>query len=212
MAAGKAAPSEGAREIRQTFLPGRNWKWFLLRGVLAILLGVLAILFPFSALFAFATVFAAFVFADGIFSLISGIRGAGHRGERWGALVFRGIVGIAIGVLFVLMPFVTTVSYALATLAIVAAWAIVTGIFEIAAAIRLRREIEGEWLLALVGALSILLGIAIPVILWMNPLATILSVAWVIGIYALAAGVALIALAIRLRRLPAERRSGPTAA
>ncbi len=178
----------------------RNWSWIVLRGGLAIALGVLAILFPASALFAFTMVFAAFALVDGLLSVTSGIKGASQKEERWWALILRGLVGIAVGVLFVLMPLVTTVSYAIASLALLAVWSIFTGVFEIAAAVKLRKEIKGEWLLGLSGLLSILLGMAIPFVLSLYPAATILSVGWMIGVYAIAAGVVLLLQGFRLRR------------
>lgn len=181
-------------------LLSRNWGWFVVRGVLALLLGAVAVLFPVSALFAFTMMFAVYAGADGLLSTIAGVRGATRNEERWWALVLRGIVGIAVAVLFVLMPFAATVSYALVTLGMLSAWAILAGVLEIAAAIRLRKEIEGEWLLGLSGALSIVLGLAVPVALAVTPFATILSVAWVIASYAIIAGVVLIGLGLRLRR------------
>lgn len=135
-------------------LLGRNWGWFAVRGVLALLLGVVAILFPVSALFAFTMVFAAYAGADGLLSTIAGVRGATAREERWWALVLRGVIGIAVAALFVLMPFAATVSYALVTLGMLSAWAILAGVLEIAPAVRLRKEIEGEWLLGLSPARS----------------------------------------------------------
>lgn len=176
-----------------------NWGWVLARGILLVLLGVFAILAPGFALFVFALVFAAFSFGDGIFALISGIRGAAHH-ERWGALVFSGMVGIVIGVLFLLFPLISTFTYALLAVWLIVGWAIVTGVAEVTAAIRLRRVIRGEWLLGLSGVLSVLLGIALVWLLFAQPVVTLLSVAWLIAIYALLAGVALIALALRLRR------------
>lgn len=187
-----------ANRSDDSLLP-RNWGWLLLRGCLALLLGVLAILFPASALFAFTLVFAAYAAADGLFSLISGLRGATHHKERWGAMILRGLVGLLIAILFLLMPLVATVSYAIASLILLAVWAIAVGILEIAAAIRLRRVIRSEWLLALSGLLSILLGLAIPVLLVLYPAATILALPWVVGVYALVAGVVLIAQGIRLK-------------
>ncbi|MBM7405210.1 MULTISPECIES: HdeD family acid-resistance protein [Sphingomonas] len=181
-------------------LLSRNWEWFVVRGVLALVLGAVAVLFPVSALFAFTMVFAAYAGADGLLSTIAGVRGPTRNEERWWALILRGIVGIAVAVLFVLMPFAATVSYALVTLGMLSAWAILAGVLEIAAAVRLRKEIEGEWLLGLSGALSIVLGLAVPVALAVTPFATILSVAWVIASYAIIAGVVLIGLGLRLRR------------
>lgn len=181
-------------------LLSRNWGWFVLRGVMALAMGVVAILFPLTALWAFTLVFAIFAFVDGISSIAAGLRGSRAKDERHWALVLRGAAGITIGVLFLLMPGLAMISYAVATLALLAIWSISTGTFEIAAAVRLRREIHGEWLMVLSGILSILLGIAVPLLLLFYPAVTILSVAVMIGVYALAAGVVLIALGIRLRR------------
>src|SRR3546814_17363640 len=116
--------------------------------------------------------------------------------DLWWTLVLRGIIGIAVAVLFVLMPFVATVSYALATLGILSAWAIIAGALELTAAIRLRKDIEGEWLLALSGVLSIMLGLDVPVALVVPPLATILSVAWLIAGYELLPGGVLFGLGL----------------
>jgi uncharacterized membrane protein HdeD (DUF308 family) len=193
-------------------LLSRNWKWFVVRGVLALMLGVAAFLFPVSALFAFTMVFAAYAGADGILSMIAGIRGAARKGERWWAFILRGTIGLGVAAVFVLMPFAATVGYALATLGLLSAWAILTGILEIVAAVRLRMAIEGEWLLGLSGLVSILLGLAVPIALYVNPPATILSVAWMIALYAIIAGVALVVLGLRLRRRankPHEGVEGP---
>ena len=178
----------------------RNWGWIVLRGVLALALGVVSFLFPLSALFAFAMVFAAYAGADGIVSLVAAVRGARRKEERWWAYVIRGIIGIATAVLFILMPEVMTVGYALATLVMLAIWAIVTGALEIVAATSLRKEISGEWLMGLSGALSVVLGIVIIVLLVLDPLTTLPSAAWVIGSYAIFAGVVLLGLGCKLRR------------
>ena len=179
------------------------WGWMLLRGLLALALGVVAVLWPLGAIFAFTLLFAAYAFADGVISLINGVRGA-SAGERWGALAFRGITGILVGILFVLMPLLATATYAYLTVALLAAWSILAGIFEIGAAVRLRKAIEGEWLLGLSGLISLLLGIAIFVLVFPNPVATILSAAWLIAIYAFAAGLVLVVQAFRLKKA-AER-------
>jgi len=189
-----------------------NWGWMLARGILALILGVLAIVFPASALYAFTLVFAAFLFVDGAFSLASVIRGATRKEDRWWAYVFRGAAGILVGVLFVLMPFVMTIGYAFATLVLLAAWSVTAGILEIAAAIRLRKEIKGEWLLGLSGALSILLGLGVMILFALFPVASILSVAWMIGVYAIAAGIVLIVQALRLKRPAGQSSTTPTPA
>jgi len=181
-------------------LPSRNWGWFMARGVLLVILGLLAGFAPGWALFSFALLFAAFSFADGVLSIASGVRGATHGKERWWALILSGIAGIAVGVLFVLFPLLSTVAYALVAVMVIAVWAIVTGALEIAAAIRLRKEIGGEWLYALSGLASLLLGIGLIALAMLSPSISVLSVGWLIALYALIAGVALIALALRLRR------------
>ena len=180
-------------------LPAHNWGWFLFRGIIALILGILAIVFPFSALTAFAFLFALFAFVDGISLLISGIAGASHHRERWWGLVIAGIAGIAVGILYFAWPGLSTVSYAFVFLVMIAIWAIVNGVAQISAAMRLRREIEGEWLLAVAGIFSILLGIVILGVMMAVPGASLLSVGWIIGFYALVVAAALIALAFRLR-------------
>ncbi len=179
-------------------LAKHNWGWFMVRGVLALLLGIIAILRPFSALFAFTLVFAAYCFVDGIASLMAGIRGA-QAGKSWGALVFRGVTGILIGVLFVLLPMIATATYAFLSILMLAIWSVITGLFEIMAAVRLRKEMVGEWLLGLSGAISVLLGIGIVALVLPSPRATILSAAWLIAIYAFIVGVALVGQAVRLK-------------
>jgi uncharacterized membrane protein HdeD (DUF308 family) len=193
--------SLGSAYARGSALLRRNWGWFVFRGALALLLGVVTVLFPLNALFAFTLVFAAYAGADGILSLIAGVRGATKKEDRWWALVLRGAIGVAAAVLVALMPGVATVSYALVTLGVLIGWALLTGMLEIAAAVRLRKEIKGEWLLAISGVLSVLLGLWIWAMLWIYPVASILSVAWVIAAWAFFAGFTLIGLGMRLRRL-----------
>jgi uncharacterized membrane protein HdeD (DUF308 family) len=180
-------------------LPAHNWGWFLFRGIVALILGLLAIFFPFSALTAFAFLFALFAFVDGVSLLVSGIAGATRHRERWWGLVIAGLMGIAVGVIYIAWPALSTISYAFVFLVMVAIWAIVNGLGQIEAAIRLRREIEGEWLLAVAGTFSILLGVAILVVTATVPGASLISVGLIIGFWALLAGVALIALGFRLR-------------
>jgi uncharacterized membrane protein HdeD (DUF308 family) len=179
------------------------WGWVLLRGVLALALGVAALMFPLSALFAFTLLFAAFATVDGIASLLAGIRSA-RAGERWGAMLFRGVIGIAVGVIFVALPMLATVSYAFITVVMLAFWSVLAGIFEISAAIRLRKLIHGEWLLALSGIFSLVLGVAILALVIPSPVATLLSAAWLIAIYAFAAGLVLVVQAFRLKGLAAR--------
>jgi uncharacterized membrane protein HdeD (DUF308 family) len=181
-------------------LPRHNWAWFLVRGVIALLLGLIALFAPGVTVFAFALVFAAFSFADGVTQLIAGIRGATHKSQLYGSLIFGGIIGIAIGVLFVISPIVSTAVYTLMLVILIAFWALVTGALEVAAAARLRRAISGERLLGLSGVLSILLGLALLALVLAEPGLTMLSIGWLIAFYAFASGIVLIVLAFRLRR------------
>ena len=187
-------------------LPAHNWAWFMLRGVVALLLGISAIVFPMSAVFAFTMVFAAYCFVDGVALLVAGLRGAREPGHRWGALVFSGFVGVIIGILFLLMPLATTVAYTFLVLVMLAGWSIITGVLEIWAAVRLRKEIEGEWLLGASGAISVLLGLAVIVLVIPYPEASILSAAWLIAFFAFGTGIVLVAQALRLRGRAAASR------
>jgi len=180
-------------------LPAHNWKWFMARGVIALALGIGAIVFPLSAVFAFTMVFAAYCFVDGIASLVAGVRGAREPGHRWGALILSGIIGILIGILFLVMPLVATVAYSFVVLLMLSVWAILTGALEIAAAVRLRKEIEGEWLLGISGAISVLLGVAVIALVLPYPAASILSAAWLIAFFAFGTGLVLVVQALRLR-------------
>jgi uncharacterized membrane protein HdeD (DUF308 family) len=134
--------------------------------------------------------FGAYALVDGISAITAGAR-AGRRGDRWGWLVFEGIVGVAAGILTFFVPQLTAV----ALLFFIAFWAIITGIAEIAQAIRLRKLVKGEWMLGLAGVLSIVLGI----LLFASPGAGALALVWVIGIYAIIFGVLMLSLAFRLR-------------
>lgn len=168
----------------------RNWWVLVVRGVLSILFGLLAFFMPGITLAALVIVFGAWAFVDGIFALVSAVAGQGS--QPWWALVIKGIAGIAAGVVTLLWPGITAISLLL----VIAAWALVSGAFEIAAAIRLRKQIEGEWLLGLAGALSILFG----ALLLMNPGAGALTVLWLIGAYAIVFGIMFIVLGFKLRK------------
>ena len=201
-----AQPHTLADSLADPLVPGgsiapANWGWYLARGVLLIVLGLLAAFMPAAALFLFALLFAAFSFADGVFNIIAGVRGATHHRQRWWTLILSGLVGVLVGVLFVGFPVLSSIAYATVAVLLIAFWAIATGVAEISAAIRLRREITGEWLLGLSGAVSLLLGVALLWIAMDNPAVSVISVGWLIALYALIAGVALVLLAFRLRRL-----------
>jgi len=168
----------------------RNWWVLVLRGLLAVLFGIAAFAWPGITLAALVILYGAYALVDGIFAIASVMIGR-TSGMPWWALLLQGLAGIAVGIMTFAWPGIT----ALVLLCLIAAWAVVTGIFSIVAAIRLRKEIRGEWLLALSGVLSIVFGFA----LVFNPLAGALAVVWLIGAYAITFGILLMALGFRLR-------------
>jgi uncharacterized membrane protein HdeD (DUF308 family) len=169
-----------------------NWWLYAVRGLVAVVFGILAFTRPEQALQAMVLVFGAFALVDGIFAIFAGI--ASHRYfERWWAVLLEGVAGIVIGLLTFFWPNIT----ALAFLYIIAAWALITGIFEIVAAIQFRRVITGEWMLILGGLLSVIFS----VLLIVFPAAGAVSVIWMIGIYAIFFGISEIIFAFRLHDL-----------
>jgi uncharacterized membrane protein HdeD (DUF308 family) len=169
----------------------RNWGWVALRGVIAVLFGLLTLSRPGITLGALILFFGAYALVDGVFTVISAI--ANRRGQpHWVALLVGGLCGIAVGLLTFAYPFKT----AIVLLYFIAFWAILTGAAEIAAAIRLRRVISGEWLLALGGILSVVFGC----FLIASPGVGALAVAMWIGVYALVLGIFWLILSFRLRR------------
>jgi uncharacterized membrane protein HdeD (DUF308 family) len=169
-----------------------NWWVIVLRGLAGMAFGLVTFFAPGISLAALVLVFGAYAFADGVLAIISAIRRE-RPGDRWWLLLLEGIAGIAAGVVTLLWPGLT----ALVLLYVIAAWALVTGVLEIAAAIRLRKAIKGEWLLILSGILSVALGVML--VLWPGPGALALVI-W-IGAYAFVFGALLLALGLRLRSL-----------
>jgi uncharacterized membrane protein HdeD (DUF308 family) len=164
-----------------------HWWVLLLRGLIAILFGIMAFVWPGVTLAALVLLWGAYALVDGIFEVIAGVRG------KWWGLVFLGILGIAAGVLTFLWPGIT----AIALLWVIAIWAIVIGIMQISAAIRLRKEVQGEWLWILTGILTVILG----VLLIARPGAGALSVLWLIGWFAIAWGILLCILAFKVKKM-----------
>lgn len=168
----------------------RNWWALALRGAFAILIGLTAFVFPGVFLASLVLLFGAYALVDGIFAIIAGIRVA-ERHERWWPLALEGFVSVVAGVMVFLLP----AAAVLAVLYLVSAWSIVTGVFRIAAAVKLRKQIEGEWLLILNGLLSVLFGIVI----FVFPAVGLVTVVWIFGMYAIMFGILLLALGFRLR-------------
>ena len=169
-----------------------KWWLFALRGLFAVIFGVLALIWPGLTLQALVLLFGAYALVDGIFAVTAGIVSIGSF-KQWWAVLLEGVVGILVGFLTFFSPNITGLVF----LYFIAAWAIVTGVFEIVAAIQLRSVISGEWRMVLSGILSILFG----VLLFVFPGAGAVSLVWLIGFYAIVFGITLIVLAFRLRGL-----------
>jgi uncharacterized membrane protein HdeD (DUF308 family) len=168
-----------------------NWWALALRAAAALIFGIIAFTLPGPTLAAVVLVFGAYAIADGVLAIVAAVRGI-RRHERWGAMLLQGIAGIGVGIIAFLFPIVG----ALGLTYLVAAWALVTGSFQIVAAITLRRLITGEWLMILGGILSIVLA----VLMVLFPGVGILLLAWWLGAYAIATGAVGLALAFRVRR------------
>jgi uncharacterized membrane protein HdeD (DUF308 family) len=167
----------------------RNWWLIALRGVIAILFGVVAFAAPAAFVLSLVLLFAGYMLVDGIFAIVGAVRAA-QRHERWGFLLLEGIVDIIVAVAAALVPAAAVWAFVL----LLAAWALVTGGLMIAAAFRLHLH-YGRWWLGLGGLVSILFGIA----LILEPGMSALVLTWWIGAYSFAFGVLLLILAIKLR-------------
>ena len=171
---------------------GRNWWLLLLRGLVAIVFALLTWAQPGVSLAALVLVFGIYVLADGLLGVWSAI--AKRRDNRhWWLLLLWGVVGIVVGVMTFIMPGIT----GLVLLMYIAAWAMITGVLQIVGAIRLRKEIKGEWLMILSGLVSVAFG----VLLFLQPGAGALAVAWIIAAYAFIFGVLMVLLAFKVRKL-----------
>lgn len=176
----------------------RNWWTLIIRGIVAILFGLLAVILPGLTLTALIFLFGAYAVVDGVFAIAAAAMGGGMA-NRW-VLLLEGIVSIIAGVVAFVWPGLT----ALALLYVIAFWAILTGVLEIIAAVRLRHEIANEWVLGIAGVASILFGLIAIVF----PRAGALSIIWIIGVYAILFGVLLIALGLRIRSWHQTSRGG----
>jgi len=168
----------------------KNWWLLLLRGIAGIVFGVLAFAWPGLTLLTLILFYGAYALVDGVIAIITAITGGAPAGRWWLALV--GVLGIAVGLFTFMLPGMTT----LILLYTIAGWAVAIGVLQIIGAIRLRKEIDNEWLLILSGVISVLFGLAIVY----NPGAGALGLVWVIAMYAIIAGVLYIGLALRLKK------------
>jgi uncharacterized membrane protein HdeD (DUF308 family) len=189
-----------ATDIKATGLPqpmllhglAKNWWLLLLRGIAAIVFGILAFAWPGITLLSLVILYGAYALVDGVLSIAAAIGGGGGAATpRWWLIVV-GLLGIAAGLLTFFWPQIT----ALVLLMFIGAWALIHGVFEIIGAIRLRKEIDNEWMLILSGALSVLFGAAMLIM----PGAGALALIWVIGAYSIIFGILFVGFAFRLKK------------
>ena len=173
----------------------KHWWQIAVRGLIALIFGILVLAWPGVSLVILAIIFGAFVFVDGIFTLVAAVNykaGAGRR--TW--LFIRGIAGIIVGLITFFWPAIT----ALALVILIAAWALVTGFMELIYAFRANQDSAIRWMFAISGILSLILG----ALMLAQPLLGALVIVWVIGAYAVLAGILLIILGFRLRGVKAS--------
>jgi uncharacterized membrane protein HdeD (DUF308 family) len=181
-----------AFRVSETVAVARWWWTFILRGILAIAFGVLAFLAPLWGLAILVAIFGAWALIDGVTTVWTGIR-TRDADRNWWLEIIEGVVSILAGLIALVLPGLAADVIRL----LIAAWAIVTGVFQIWSAIRLRAEISGEFWLGLAGVASILLG----VVLLVFPAAGVLGLVWLIGSAAIAIGLLMVILGWRLRRI-----------
>ena len=177
----------------------RNWGWIVARGVAAIIFGLCALAVPGITWVVLMSLFAAYALIGGIAAIVAAVSRETRADRPWGLLLVEGILGIAVAAVWVLRPAATSLAF----LYVLGVWAILSGILEIGTAIRLRKVIQGEWMLALAGLLSIALGVTV----WLWPLAGALALVWWIGAYAIVFGALMIGVGLHIRRLRGGRRT-----
>lgn len=170
----------------------RSWWVLLLRGAAAIVFGVLTWMQPAASAAALVLIFGAYVFVDGVLGVYSAIKSR-NESRHWWMVLLWGLTGVVFGVLTVINPAIT----ALVLTIYIGVWALITGVVEIVAALRLRKEIEGEWLLVLGGLISVLFGAFVLA----QPGAGMMAMLWVIATYAVIFGVLMVLLAFKVKKV-----------
>ncbi len=166
----------------------RRWWWMLVRGIAAILFGIACFAVPGMTLWVLVTLFAAYAIVDGAAMIVFG-----RRTGKWIWYALAGLVSMVAGVYAIANPGIS----AIALVWVIGIWAILNGFFEVMAAIEIRKEVEGEWVLALAGVLSILFGL----VLLFRPGAGALAVVWIIGAFAILLGILMVILSFKLKGL-----------
>jgi len=168
----------------------RDWWIYVLRGILAVVFGLLALAWPGITIGVLVILFGVYAIFEGVLALSAAFRN--RRRGPWWMLLLEGIVGLGVGICAFIWPGLTAV----VLLVFIGIWALLTGILEIAAAVQLRRQIKGEWMLGFTGVLSILIGL----VFLISPGAGALAFVWLIGIYAILFGILLTALGFKTRK------------
>ncbi|MBV9785248.1 MAG: HdeD family acid-resistance protein [Acidisphaera sp.] len=175
-----------------------NWWAVALRGVFAILFGLVALFLPGVTIASLVLLFAVYMLVDGLFAIVSAARAAAHH-QRWGLLILEGVVDIIAGAVAFVLPAVTVFVF----VTLLGAWAVVSGIAMTIAAFRLHLT-HGRWLLLLCGLISVVWGL----LLFMFPVAGAVVLTWWLGGYAFAFGIVLLVLSFRLRSRHIEPQAG----
>lgn len=185
-------PEQTGRTIPDTNHLCREWGWMAFRGILAIILGFVALISPFATIWALAILWGAFALTDGVLAGYTSWR-LYKKGVRWWPYALFAVTGVLAGIAALLLPGIT----ALVLIIIIGCWAVMGGVSEIVAAIRLRKEIEGEWRLIFAGAVSTLFGL----LLLFKPAAFgVVAIAWIVSFYAFITGSIFLMLAYELRK------------
>ncbi|WP_017539450.1 HdeD family acid-resistance protein [Nocardiopsis baichengensis] len=183
MAPGAAGNAKGMLDYMS-----RHWWVLTVRGAAAVLFGVLAVFWPGITAVVLAVLFGVYALVDGVFAGVLAFRTSGSDRTP---LIVEAVLGVLLGVVALLWPLATVILLTV----LIGAWAVFTGVVEIVTAVRLRKEISGEWLYILGGALSVCFGLLI----WFWPLEGAVAIALIIGVYAILFGVVFIVLSLRLR-------------
>jgi len=192
--------STGLHQRAREALLASNWWAAAIRGVVAVLIGSIALLAPAATLLALVMIFAAYSIVDGIFAIVLAIRGA-RRHERWGWLAFSGIISIGAAVVAILYPAITALMFAI----LLGVWALFSGSASLIAGIQLGKA-HGRWWLILAGVISI----AFAVWILINPLLGMIALSYVFGFQALFVGFTMLALAYHLRQRSVDVRTEDT--
>jgi uncharacterized membrane protein HdeD (DUF308 family) len=180
--------SDARYNVGETLI--QNWWLFLLRGIFGIIFGCIALIFPGATILSLVILFSAYMLVDGVVGIMSAVRAIRRKEDRWGVLIFEGLLNIAVGIAAFLWPGLTVVAFVW----LIAAWAIVTGGLITAAGFRLNMD-HGRWWLILGGLLSLAFG----VLLIIAPLIGAVVLTWWLGAYALVFGIALVIFSFKLR-------------